>query len=197
MRDSSTDRPRATERDVTRRQLLRGGACSASAVGAMGTASAQSDEDNSDGAASLTLLEAAAFGGGGSVLAFLAMYALVRLRREPDEEDQTAVESAPGDEMAPPGDAPPDGRIGPEEHVDNLLEDARRKLKTAEAPYEKEKYTRALEFCEEAIHIARDAREDARAEAPGRVEDAEKLLQQAVELREAIKAESDEPVEDG
>jgi hypothetical protein len=130
-----------------------------------------------------------AIGGGSGIVMTIALYVLAsRSRRGEDllEDDATGDDSS-----GTVGDASEQTGAGtaqtPAARLDDQLDRLKRKIQAAKVPYEKEKYGRALDLCDEALFIAEDALDTAHAEVPGRVDDVEALQEKATSLRERVR----------
>jgi hypothetical protein len=131
-----------------------------------------------------------ALGGGSGVVMTIALYLLASRSRHGD----MPVETGQTDDSAGDTDDTPEqtgaGASGQATSagsgLDDRLDELKRKIQAARVPYEKEKYERALDLCDEAIFIAEDALDTAHAEAPARVDDVEALHDKATSLRETI-----------
>jgi len=130
-----------------------------------------------------------AIGGGSGIVMTIALYVLAsRSRRGEDllEDDATGDDSS-----GTVGDASEQTGAGtaqtPAARLDDQLDRLKRKIQAAKVPYEKEKYGRALDLCDEALFIAEDALDTAHAEVPGRVDDVEALQKKATSLRERVR----------
>ena len=145
--------------------------------------------DDTNPLTTLTMVDFA-IGGGSGIVMTIALYVLASRSRR---EERRVERETPDDSFDGFGDAPQQASSGtrgqsssPESNLDDRLDKLKRKIRAARVPYEKEKYERALDLCDDAIFIAEGALDTAREEAPDRVDDVEALHDKATSLRETV-----------